>query len=72
MDRNHSMALLLGNEPNQIYHANGAPIALIAQYGFELKCSEGSTTSFDQDIELSDKHKTGLLDSEISSGAVTK
>ena len=72
MDRNHSMALLLGNEHNQIYHANGAPIALIAQYGFEFKCSEGRTTSFDQDIKLSDKHITGLLDPVISSGAVTK
>ena len=72
MDRNHSMALLLGNEHNQIYHANGAPIALIAQYGFEFKCSEGSTTSFDQDIKLSDKHITGLLDPVISSDAVTK
>ena len=72
MDRNHSMALLLGSEHNQIYHANGAPIALIAQYGFEFKCSEGRTTSFDQDIKLSDKHMTDLLDPVISSGAVTK
>ena len=72
MDRNHSMALLLGNEHNQIHHANGAPIALIAQYGFKIKCSEGRTTSFDHDIELSDKHITGLIDPVSPSGAVTK
>ena len=34
MDRNRSMQLLLGNILNQIHHANGAPITLIAQYGF--------------------------------------
>ena len=34
MDRNHSMAVLLGNEHNQIYHANGAPVTIIAQHGF--------------------------------------
>ena len=72
MDRNHSMALLLGNEHNQIHHANGAPIALIAQYGFKFKCSEGRTTSFDHDIELRDKHITGLIDPVSPSGAVTK
>ena len=72
MDRNHSMALLLGNELNQIHHANGAPIALIAQYGFKFKCSEGRTTLFDHDIELSDKHITGLIDPVSASGAVTK
>ena len=72
MDRNHSMALLLGNEHNQIHHANGAPIALIAQYGFKFKCSEGRTTLFDHDIELSDKHITGLIDPVSASGAVTK
>ena len=72
MDRHHSMALLLGNEHNQIHHANGAPIALIAQYGFKFKCSEGRTTSFDHDIELSDKHITGLIDPVSPSGAVTK
>ena len=31
MDRNHSMALLLGNEHNQILHANGGSVSLIAQ-----------------------------------------
>ena len=72
MDRNHSVALLLDNEHNQIHHANGAPIALIAQYGFEFKCSEGRTTSFDHDIELSEKHITGLIDPVSPSGAVTK
>ena len=72
MDRSHSMALLLGNEHNQIYHAHGAPIALIAQYGFKFKCSEGRTTSFDHDIELNDKHITGLIDPVSPSGAVTK
>ena len=72
MDRNHSMALLLGNKLNQIHHANGALIALIAQYGFKFKCSEGRTTLFDHDIELSDKHITGLIDPVSASGAVTK
>ena len=72
MGRNHSMALLLGNENNQIHHANGAPIDLIAQYGFKFKCSEGRTTSFDHDIKLSDKHITGLIDPVSPSGAVTK
>ena len=72
MDRNHSMALLLGNEHNQIHHANGAPIALIAQNGFKFKCSEGRTTLFDHDIELSDKHITGLIDPVSASDAVIK
>ena len=72
MDRNRSMSLLLGNVYNQIHHANGAPIALIAQYGFKFKCSAGRTTSFDHDIELNDKHITGLIDPVIPSGAVTK
>ena len=72
MDRNHSMALLLGNAHNQIHHANGAPIALIAQNGFKFKCSAGRTTSFDHDIELRDKHITGLIDPVLPSGAVTK
>ena len=72
MDRNHSMQLLLGNIHNQIYHANGASVSLIAQHGFEFKCSEGRTTIFDHDIQLNDKHITGLIDPELPSGAVTK
>ena len=72
MDRNRSMSLLLGNIHNQIHHANGAPITLIAQYGFKFKCSAGRTTSFDHDIELNDKHITGLIDPVSPSGAVTK
>ena len=64
--------LLLGNEHNQIYHANGAPVSLIAQHGFKFKCSAGRTTSFDHDIELNDKHITGLIDPVSPSGAVTK
>ena len=72
MDRNHSMQLLLGNIHNQIYHANGASVSLIAQHGFEFKCSEGRTTSFDHDIQLNDKHTTGLIDLELPSGADTK
>ena len=72
MDRNHSMQLLLGNIHNQIYHANGASVSLISQHGFQFKCSEGRTTTFDHDIELNDKHITGLIDPESPSGAVTK
>ena len=72
MDRNHSMTVLLGNEQNQIYHANGSSVSLIAQYGFEFKCSEGRTTSFDHDIKLNDKRITGLIDPVSPSGAVTK
>ena len=72
MDRNHSMTILLGNEHNQIYHANGSSVSLIAQHGFEFKCSTGRTTSFDHNIELSDKHITGLIDPVSPSGAVTK
>ena len=72
MDRNHSMTILLGNEHNQIYHANGSSVSLIAQHGFKFKCSTGRTTSFDHDIELSDKHITGLIDPVSPSGAVTK
>ena len=41
MDRNMSMSLLLGNKHNQIHHANNAPITIIAQHGFEFKCSAG-------------------------------
>ena len=40
--------------------------------GFKFKCSEGRTTLFDHDIELSDKHITGLIDPVSASGAVTK
>ena len=72
MDRNHSMIILLGNEHNQIYHANGSSVSLIAQHGFNFKCSTGRTTSFDHDIELSDKHITGLIDPVSPRGAVTK
>ena len=38
MDRNRSMLLLLGNIHNQIHHANGASVTLIAQHGFKFKC----------------------------------
>ena len=72
MDRNHSMSLLLGNIYNQIYHANGAPVTIIAQHGFKFKCSDGRTTTFDHDIQLQNKHITGLIDPESPSGAVTK
>ena len=72
MDRNRSMSLLLGNVHNQIHHANNAPVTIIAQHGFKFKCSAERTTSFDHDIELSDKHITGLIDPVIPSGAVTK
>ena len=34
MERHHSMQLLLGNIHNQIHHANGAPVTIIAQHGF--------------------------------------
>ena len=47
-------------------------MSLIAQHGFEFKCSAGRTTLFDHDIELNDNHITGLIDPVISSGAVTK
>ena len=72
IDRDWSMSLLLGNIHNQIYHANRAPVTLIAQHGFLFKCSEGRTTTFDHDIQLQDKHITGLIDPESPSGAVTK
>ena len=72
MDRNRSMSLLLGNVHNQIHHANNAPVTLIAQHGFKFKCSADKTTSFDHDIELSDKHITGVLDPVLPSGVVTK
>ena len=38
------MSLLFGNIYNQIHHANGAPITLIAQHSFKFKCSSGHTT----------------------------
>ena len=72
MDRNRNMSILLGNIHNQIYHANSAPVTLIAQHGFKFKCSPDKTTSFDHDIELSDKHITGLIDPVLPSGVVTK
>ena len=72
MDRNHSMTLLLGNVHNQIYRKNGDPVSLIAQYGFQFKCSEGKTTTFDHVIQFDNNHITGLTDPELPSGAVTK
>ena len=72
MDRNRSMSLLLGNVHNQIHHANNAPVTMIAQHGFKFKCSAGRSTTFDHDIELSDKHIIGLIDPVSPSGAVTK
>ena len=54
---------------NQIYHANGAPVTLIAQHGFKFKCLAGRTTTFDHDIELNDKHITGLIDLILLSSA---
>ena len=72
MDRNRSMSLLLGNVLNQIHHANNAPVTIIAQHGFKFKCSADRTTSFDHDIELSDKHITGVLDPVLPSGVVTE
>ena len=72
MDRNRSMSLLLGNIHNQIHHVYGDTVTFIAQYGFKFKCSTGRATSFDHDIELSDKHITGLIDPVLPSGAVTK
>ena len=38
----------------------------------KFKCSAGRTTTFDHDIELNDKHITGLIDPVLPSGAVTK
>ena len=72
MDRNRNMSLLLGNIHNQIHHVYGDTITFIAQHGFKFKCSAGRTTSFDHDIELNDKHITGLIDPVSPSGAVTK
>ena len=72
MDRNQSMSLLIGNVHNQIHHANDASVTLIAQHGFEFKCSAGRTTTFDHNIKLNHKHITGLIDPVSPSGAVTK
>ena len=72
MDSNRSMSILLGNVHNQIHHANGAPVTMIAQHGFKFKCSPDRTTTFDHDIELAEKHITGLIDPVVPSGAVTK
>ena len=72
MDRNRSMSLLLGKVHNQIHLANNAPVTIIAQHGSKFKCSADRTTSFDHDIELSDKHITGVLDPVLPSGVVTK
>ena len=46
LNRNHSMAILLGNEHNQIHHANDGSVSLIAEHGFKFKCSAGRTTTF--------------------------
>ena len=72
MDKNHSMSLLLGNIRNQIYHANGSPVKLLAEHGFEFNCISGQTTKFDHDIVLNNKHVTGLNDPVSSSDAVSK
>ena len=72
MDKNHSMAILLDNEHNQIHHANGGSVSLIGEHGFKFKCSAGRSSSFDHDIELIDRHITGLIDPVTPSGAVTK
>ena len=72
MDKNHSISLLLGNIRNQIYHANGSPLKLHAEHGFEFHCMSGRTTTFDHDIILNNKHVTGLNDPVSSSDAVNK
>ena len=72
LDKNHSMSLLLGNIRNQIYHANGSPVKLLAEHGFEFNCISGQTTKFDHDIVLNNKHVTGLNDPVSSSDAVSK
>ena len=64
------MSLLLGNIQNQIYHADGLPVKLHAEHGFEFYCISGRTTKFDHDIVLNDKHVTGLNDPVSSSDAV--
>ena len=72
MDKNHSMSLLLGNIRNQIHHANGSPVKLHAEHGFEFKSISGQTTTFDHDIVLNNKHVSGLNDPVSSSDAVNK
>ena len=72
MDNNYSMSLLLGNVQNQIYHVNGSAVSLIAQHGFKFKCSSGQTTTFDHDIELDNKHLSGLIDPVSPRDAVNK
>ena len=47
-----SMSLLLGNVHNQIHHANNAPVTLIAQHGFEFKCSPVGASKY-WNLELS-------------------
>ena len=70
MDRNHSMSILLGNIRNQIYHANGSPIRLLAEHGFEFNCPSGQITKFDHDIVLNNKHVTSLKEPVSSLDAV--
>ena len=72
MDKNHSMSLLLDDIRNRIYHANGSPIKLLAEHGFEFNCISGRITKFDHDIVLNNKHLTGLDDPVASSDAVNK
>ena len=66
------MSILVGNIHNQIHHAHGASVTLIAQHNFKFKCAADRTTTFDHDIELNDKHVTGLIDPVLPSSAVTK
>ena len=72
MDKNHSMSLLIGNIRNQIYHANGSPVKLHADHGFEFSCISGLTTKFDHDIVLNNRHVTGLNCPVSSSDAINK
>ena len=72
MDRNHSMSILLGNIRNQIHHANGSSIRLLAEHGFEFNCQSSQITKFDHDIVLNNKHLTGLKEPVSSLDAVNK
>ena len=45
---------------------------MIAQHGSAFKCSECRNTTFDHDIQLNDKHLTGLIDPDSPSGADTE
>ena len=72
MDKTHSMSLLLGDIRNQIHRANGSPIRLLADHGFEFNCISGETTKFDHDIVLDNKHVTGLNQPVSSLDAVNK